>query len=114
MYIDPAYVRGAEFSELSAVYEDHPLTLSAVGGSVYKFRKFGDKLPVHAHVPGKSHLVIVLEGAVIYREIHEGMEVDTPYDAPAVLLVPDNVSHTVISTVDNTTTLHILLSKLAD
>lgn len=67
-------------------------------GTLYSFVNAGDQIPQHTHTDSNNHYSIVLAGSVNYVvQNADGSTTTTALSQGAVLLVPNNVSHSFVA-----------------
>jgi len=95
-YIDSTILQTMP-SQLPNVFtQGKPLIWGSVNGAIYLFGYAGDVIEDHAHSAGTSHMIIVLYGTVTYSLTNtDGSVTNTDYSAPSIIIVPDDLVHSV-------------------
>jgi quercetin dioxygenase-like cupin family protein len=96
MYVDPSLFTGQSNQLPNVFTPGAPLAWPVINGTIYLFGFAGDVIADHTHPAGQNHIIGVLAGSVTYSQTNaDGSVTLTNYAAPAILVVPPELMHSV-------------------
>jgi hypothetical protein len=113
MYIDPIALKAPENELPNSTTTGKAIPWPIIGGTVYKFHKAGDVIPSHIHPPGEGHLTLIMSGSIKYRtEALDGAVTEDIFEAPAILVASETLSHSFESVVDDSCCVNIQFANI--